>query len=376
MAARFITTAALALVAFCPVPRASAFSSKIDAPIRTILAIGPEGRGNASASTAVKSLSQASVDSIPEILAAMDGANDYALNWLRSAIETIVQRETGAGRHLHLGALEEFVANKKHHPRARRLAYDLIGRTDAGRARQMLPGFVNDPSPELRYEAVQQIADRAESSITTSKPKAIGDYRLALGYAREAGQIDKIAAKLGELGEKVDFQKTFGWVNKWKVVGPFDNSTNAGFAKAYPPENSIDLTAEYDGKTSKVKWQDYITTKDHGEVDLNQPLTMTKAVAGYAYSEFWSDTARTAQVRLGSQNGWKVWFNGRYLFGRDEYHRADEIDQFRLPVELKPGKNIILVKCLQNEQTEDWAKDWQFMLRITDEEGTPIFSTK
>ena len=47
----------------------------------------------------------------------------------------------------------------------------------------------------------------------------------------------------------------------------------------------------------------------------------------------------------------KVWLNGRFVFGRDEYHRNMEMDQYRLPVELKSGRNTLLVKCCQNEQT-------------------------
>jgi len=38
----------------------------------------------------------------------------------------------------------------------------------------------------------------------------------------------------------------------------------------------------------------------------------------------------------------------------------------------KPGRNTILVKVCQNEQTEDWTKEWEFQLRVTDDLGTPI----
>ncbi|HTI69455.1 MAG TPA: hypothetical protein VMF06_05795 [Candidatus Limnocylindria bacterium] len=375
MAARchpFVTAACLAIfLVFGAIAAPS-----LDAPIKTILAVGPEGHGNAAAGAAVKSLSSAKLDALPQILTAMDGANDYALNWLRAAVETITQRETLAGKAIPVAELETFLNNRKHHPRARRLAYELIERSDVAKAEKMLGNFLNDPSAELRFAAVQQIVDQTTKGGTNDKPAAIAGYRKALGSARDALQIDAIAGKLAELGDKVDLQKTFGWVTQWKVVGPFDNTGGIGFDKVYPPETGVDTTAEYDGKVGKVRWQDYQTHHDYGQVDLNQPLTMTKGVTGYAYAEFWSATARAVQVRLGSQNGWKVWVNGKFLFGRDEYHRADEIDQFRLPVELKPGKNVILVKCLQNEQTEDWAKDWQFQLRVTDDEGTPIASAK
>jgi hypothetical protein len=63
------------------------------------------------------------------------------------------------------------------------------------------------------------------------------------------------------------------------------------------------------------------------------------------------------------------------LFGRDEYHRGIRIDQYILPIQLKRGKNTLLVKACQNEQEQDWTVQWQFQLRICDSTGTAIHST-
>ena len=45
------------------------------------------------------------------------------------------------------------------------------------------------------------------------------------------------------------------------------------------------------------------------------------------------------------------------------------LDQYRVPAELKPGRNVILVKLCQNEQTEDWAQRYQLQLRVCDASG-------
>ena len=136
------------------------------------------------------------------------------------------------------------------------------------------------------------------------------------------------------------------------------------------------MAAQYDGKVGKVKWQDFASQGDYGMLDLNKPCGTLKEVAGYAYTVFPSDNARRVELRLGSKNAWKVWLNGKLLFGRDEYHRGAEIDQYRLTGQLKPGPNTILVKLCQNHQTEDWTKEWEFQLRITDALGTPITSAR
>ena len=119
---------------------------------------------------------------------------------------------------------------------------------------------------------------------------------------------------------------------------------------------------------------DYATGHDYGKVDFNQPFGSHKGVAAYACTEFNAATARPAELRLGCKNGWKIWFNGKLLFGRDEYHRGARIDQYRLPVELKAGRNTILVKACQNEEVQDWTKEWEFQLRVCDDIGTAILA--
>jgi hypothetical protein len=94
----------------------------------------------------------------------------------------------------------------------------------------------------------------------------------------------------------------------------------------------------------------------------------------YAVTEFHSPAAREIELRLGTPNAWKLWLNGKLLFGRDEYHRGMAIDQYRVRGELKPGANTILLKICQNEQTEDWAQRYEFQLRIADLSGIGIAS--
>jgi len=355
---------------------AAALPRKLASSVERLKAVGPEGQGNAAAQAAWNEVAKAKASQIPDLLVAMDGANDYALNWIRAAVEAAVQRETAAGSKLSVKSLETVLRDTRHHPRARRLAFELIQRTDATKAQTILPEFLQDPGSELRREAVAQLMATAARQTNGTKATAVTTYRQALGFAREADQIEDIAKRLQDLGDKVDLAKTFGWVSKWQLIGPFDNTGEAGFAKVYPPEERLELTAELPGKSGPVKWFPYETRSEYGLVDFNQAISSLKGAVGYAATEFWSESARTAQVRLGCKNGWKVWVNGALVFGRDEYHRSAEIDQYRMPVTLKAGKNVILVKCAQNEQTQDWAKEWEFQLRVTDEQGTPIVSTR
>lgn len=345
--------------------------------IAVIRAVGPEGRGNAEAAAAWANLSKAPVKELPTLLAGMDGANELALNWLRAAVDTVVARAADKKESLPVSALERFVSEQGHHPRARRFAYELIASTDAKTAERLMAGMLDDSSPELRREAVQRLITEADTLHKAGKTNdAIAKYQAALKPAREADQVDAIAIVLGKLGAPVDMQRLFGWLTRWQIVGPFDNTGGAGFERPFAPEAAVDLKAEYDGKTGKVRWQQITTTNDYGAVDFNKPIGELKGVTGYAWTELESDKARPVELRMACDNGWKVWLNGKLLFGRDEYHFGSEIDQYRMPAELKAGKNTILVKLCQNEMVADWTKGWEFQLRLTDAIGTPIVLTE
>src|SRR5262249_10172375 len=150
------------------------------------------------------------------------------------------------------------------------------------------------PSLELRHDAVQKVIDQAAQSLTTgNKAGATELLQQALNCSRDAKQIDEVAKKLAELGQRVNLQKVFGFLSRWKVIGPFDNTGGKGFDAVYPPELNIDLTAQYDGKTGKVRWQDYVTHDDYGKVDLNKPCGKVKEVAGYAFTDFFSQQVQS-----------------------------------------------------------------------------------
>jgi hypothetical protein len=360
----------LALVALFWLP--SAFAASTTKSLQTLRSVGPEGQGNAKASAAWQDLARADGRALPDILEAMDDASPVVLNWLRSAVDVITARELAARKSLPIADLERFLAKKSHHPRARRLAYELIAQAEPDRAKKLMAGMLDDPSTELRRDAVEGVLIEARQLAKSKKDESLAQYSMALKAARDVDQIDAIAKAMKELGQPVKLQDVFGWLIDWKVIGPFDNTGGAGFEKVFPPEERIDLQAEYDGKTSKVRWQPLTTTNEYGLVDFNKPMGALKGVTGYAYTIVTSSKAQTVELRLGSKNGWKVWLNGKFLFGRDEYHRAAEIDQYRLKADLKRGKNVILVKVCQNEQNEEWTKEWEFQLRITDDVGTPI----
>src|SRR5262249_44288748 len=105
---------------------ALAATGDLQGSLAAVRAVGPEGKGSPAAARAWREWSQADVAQLPQLLAGMDGANPLARNWLRSAIDQVLDRAKASGKPLPIPALEQFLLDTKHNPQARRLAYELI----------------------------------------------------------------------------------------------------------------------------------------------------------------------------------------------------------------------------------------------------------
>lgn len=383
--------AALAAVV-CGLGSAAALAqapASFDAAVGALRRVDHEGRGHAEATAAWPVVAGAGSAALPKILAAMDGANPLAVNWLRAAVDAV--RDDGAP--LPAAALESFLADTAHDPRPRRLAYDLLRGADPERAAALLDGMLDDPSVELRRDAVAALVARSEALSTAGDVAgATAAQRRAFTAARDPAQVQAIAKMLEKGGEKVDLPRHFGFLMEWQVVGPFDNPAGKGYETVYPPEQEADPATVLEGKFGTVQWRPVSTTDPLGLVDINgvyppppPPATATpaapdapkeglKEVVAYARAEFDAPRAEDVEIRLGTKNAWKVWVNGTLVFGRDEYHRGMEIDQYRLPVRLRQGRNTILVKLCQDDQRKPWTTEWEFQLRVCDRVGTAVLA--
>ncbi len=345
--------------------------------IKTLQSVGPEGKGNAQAAAAWQTLTSENAEALIPLLASIETAPPLARNWISSAAEVIFEKQKEAGAELPAENLRSFLLETTNDPHARTLAFDMYAKVNPDKANDLIPGMISDPSTSLRRKAVALLIDEGKQNLDAGKkPDAISVLQKALDSARDIDQIKEIAGLLREkLEQTIDLPKHFGFLMRWQTIAPFDNTERAGFDTVYPPEKEVDLAASYKGKEGDVSWQETNTSDDYGMLDFNKPYDPLKQVVGYAYTEFESETNRSAEIRLGCKNAWKIWFNGELLFGRDEYHRGARIDQYTLPIELKKGKNTILVKCCQNEQEQDWTVQWEFQLRVCDSSGTAILST-
>lgn len=372
-AARFVFRIFLSALLVLEVTSEVGRSDEVADSVRLLQSIEPGGKGTASARKAVERL--ASSDALIPVLKGFKGSSPLAVNWLRNAFEEIVETNKKAAKPLPVDELKGFIADLSESPIARRIAYETLRDQDAAVEEQLIPGMLLDPSPEFRRDAVARLIKEASSAEAAA---ATPIYQKALSGAVHEDQVKQIAEALRKNGETVNIQKHFGFLAQWMVIGPFDNKEEKGFPVAYTPETMAaegkpqDFSAEYDGQLGKVKWQSVVTEDDYGVLDIAKQIQNYKGSLMYASTTWKSDREQNVEIRLGTPNAWKLWVNGKLVFEREEYHRSSAMDQYKVPVSLKAGENVLLLKVCQNEQTQDWAQRYQFQLRVCDSTGSAV----
>jgi hypothetical protein len=351
----------------------AAHADELTEPLAALKSVGPQGAGNQAASAAWRRVSAADASQLPRVLAALDQASPLAANWIRSAADAIAERSLANGQDLPQADLEQFLLDTNHNARARRMAFEWLTRVDPGTPDRLIPRMLNDPSVELRRDAIIRLAGEAKRLNDSGQPdQAITAYQQALSAARDLEQVKAMRDELKKLGVEASLTDHFGFLRDWKLIGPFDNVAEVGWDRDYPPEAKLDFAAELPGKAGPVKWVPHSTTDELGVVDLNAALGKQQGVVGYAYAVFESPEARDAEIRWGCVNANKLWLNGKQLAAHHVYHAGEEMDQYAVKCSLQRGRNELLLKVCQNEQKEDWAQDWRFQVRICDSVGTPL----
>src|SRR5262249_34413326 len=190
---RWVAPFGLLFVALATTVAQAAPPDDLPKNLHTIRAVAAEGDGNKEAGVAWRAPVKSRAPDPPQILAAFDEANPLAVNYLRSAVETIAQRELDNGGKLPADDLEKFIGDTKHDPRARRLAYELLAGVDPTAADRIIPGLLNDPSVEFRRDAVARLLEQAPKQLATGDKDAARKLLVeALSEARDEDQVKAV----------------------------------------------------------------------------------------------------------------------------------------------------------------------------------------
>jgi hypothetical protein len=338
--------------------------------LKDLRAVKAQGTGSPAARAAWDKLVQKGPAVLPRILDALDTSDVVVANWLRTAFDRIAEPELArGGKQIDAGALLAFVRDPKHEGRARRLALDVVERLRPGTRDRLVAGWLDDP--EFRYDAVEHVLRDLDRDKNIPRDKAVAVLRRAFANTRDLEQGRALAARLKALGVTVSVADHFGFLRDWYVIGPFDAHGMKGFRTVYPPEQKVDLAADYEGKDGKkLRWQRYTapegpTVPYSALVSLRQPLGEAVDAVGYAYTAFTAPEARAVEFRGAADDNMSVWVNGEKVFAFEEYRNGIRLDRHRFRVRLRKGVNNVLVKvCQVNPEP-----NWELILRVVDGTG-------
>ncbi|MSQ93929.1 MAG: hypothetical protein EXR98_05155 [Gemmataceae bacterium] len=350
------------------------FQQDIDTIVR-------QGRGSVPGRAAWDRLSQAKADVLPALLEGMNTKDTVAANWLRLAFDRVVEREmkTG-GKNIDSAKILAFVKDPAKQGRARRFALELVERLQPGTRDHLFVDALDDP--EFRFEAVALVLDKARTSAKAGNTLIAGNlFRQAFEKSRDMMQARDAAVGLEAGGVKVSVGAHLGFLMDWHLIGPFDSNGQKGVRLSYPPEKKVDLSEELDGQKGKVRWKRFNvkepapTSRDRHQALVNladkSALGNADDAIAFAYTEFSVEKSLKAEMRGAADDNFTVWVNGVKVFGFEEWRNGVRHDRHRFPVELKEGKNTVLVKICQSA-APNTEPNWEFILRVVDATGKGI----
>ncbi|HEY5914911.1 MAG TPA: HEAT repeat domain-containing protein [Verrucomicrobiae bacterium] len=232
--------------------------------------------------------------------------------------------------------------------------------------RLVLSGLAEVPDPEALKLVEPMLADpavRSEAAQAAVKiAPALADADLATSALKKvaAAETDPATRQAAQAAlEQIDARS--GFITAWQAAGPFRQANKnyaALFDIPFPPETP---------EATAVEWRTLPPSTDASRpwsMDLLKLFGGEQCV-GYARTSVYSDRDQQARLEIGSDDGAKIWLNGKVVFAKNTA-RPLQPAQDTVDVSLKAGWNPLLIKVTQNNL------GWEFCLRLTKPDGSRI----
>ncbi|HVF84531.1 MAG TPA: alpha-glucosidase/alpha-galactosidase [Abditibacteriaceae bacterium] len=164
------------------------------------------------------------------------------------------------------------------------------------------------------------------------------------------------AQQLRDSWDTAQKQKVEDAISDWKIIGPFKASENDDLLNFSTPveaeldaDRVLDFSKTYGDSADKdnagvLSWQEVQAQK--GFVNLRRACGAVDYAVAYAYAEIESVHPRETVLKCGSDDGIKVWINGKIVHEND-VQRGHSSGSDQAPIHLNAGVNRVLVKVSQ-----------------------------
>ena len=190
-------------------------------------------------------------------------------------------------------------------------------------------------------------------------------YYVNLGSADAAGNVAWYGTRTvttTSSGAEAPAPAASAYIQDWLVAGYWTASSSIRMSLDYIGGESA--AAPKAGEVSGGK----VWTKIHTSgtvLDLGYIFRYPTGCAGYAYTNVYSPTAQSAQLWMGSDDGMKVWVNGKVVWTKDTW-RSMVPDQDKVPIQLSQGWNRLLVKVTNG------GSGWMTTVKVCDSAGKQL----
>lgn len=332
--------------------------------IQTLGKIG----GSRAALAVEKMLANPNPELSKEALRAMSNWPDSTF---RQRLKDITGKETDEGHKIiafrgYLRAVDLWDGSPEEKLREYQSADNLAKRPEekklilAGLSKLPLPGamdfaFEMMKRPGLESEGASAVISISESTIITNPAVSRKGLDTVLGLSL----IPEIKSRATGVMEALD--STTGYVVHWEVSGPFQKFKIAGWDLS-----PIPFWPEINSKTNSWAAGEAIRTED-GAMALDMFALWDKIHAvGYARCVLMADQRGKAVLKLGSDDGIKVWHNNKLIHKNSVVSRGLVPNQDQVKVRLKKGRNEFLFKVSQG------TGGWGLCARFVSQKGKPL----
>ncbi len=218
---------------------------------------------------------------------------------------------------------------------------------------------------QLAELSVPFLAGIARALYAANRPEDAGRVIDAI-TPRIATPAD-LQAFLGAVsGGGPDLARKLGFVTQWHVIGPFPWSAADGFSQNHIGAPAVDVAASITAADGKARtWRPAQGGGPSAIVDLAGLFGMVTNSVAYAFAEIDVPASSDAALRMGSDDGIKVWVNGEVVHEHN-VDRGLAADQDQANAKLVAGKNKILVEITQG------GGGWNFCLCVVGTDGRPL----
>lgn len=211
-----------------------------------------------------------------------------------------------------------------------------------GHDRFVLEAMPAEGTPASRFELIQDTTPGGPRAIGKYVELDKGDNVIGLRFTGEPVAGDRCELVLDYF--RLDLFRNL--ITDWVWIGPFPNTGGKGLAVPFPPETEFVPDKKYAGRDGQqVGWKPI--HQRNGMFMMNRLLDPADNCVLYAAVLVHAPRAGKQELLTGSDDGLKVWLNGKVVFEK-AIQRGLKPDDDRTTVDLKEGDNLLLLKIQQD----------------------------